>query len=470
MDLKQNNLTKKAMKVSSGALAALSVFSNSAFALNPNDILKKAKTMVVPAVVTTATATATVSVLGLTGVLVWKIPSLMSEKTEVVVSKEEIDKIISEVASKINLATKETMLGSFSAIRECLELKKDEKEIFSYLNGNLNINVSENRDGSKNYTNFFKFVKLLLREKLFPGRKGELSKSEDRFLNDVVDKIKDAVSAKSENKVVTDSTTKPSGDQSSDQQSGQKPEQKFNEQHDDKRSDQPSIPAVAEIVEGPTEDVKEGSDSSKEEEKEKQKAEREKQKAEEKKKKEDDKKKKAEEREVIRISAVNSELWLLKNEVDTKLNLFRVHDCDKEAKGFSEEEVLNFMTNSKKGYVSRLLKIVSENGGKESVVANRITTAIAMSESGLGCLKDKFWALDDSLTENNKKSLCEGLDNSLVENVCSVVKSIYEFLDVYCNPKVNGKTEIVTKAENEKVVNVTEAKTNDTKTENVETK
>lgn len=248
MDLKQNNLTKKAMKVSSGALAALSVFSNSAFALNPNDILKKAKTMVVPAVVTTATAAAAVSVLGLTGVLIWKIPSLMSEKTEVVVS----DELIGGIANKIDLATKEKMLTSFDEVRECLGLKKDEKGIFSKLKEDLDTNINKDEYREKFEDNcgcFFSSVRLLLGEKLFPGKNktgknknGKLSESEKSFLNDVVGKIKAAVLAKSKNKNDVDGAasdlTKPSGDQNSNQQLEQK-------------SAQLSAPAEVEVAEVP---------------------------------------------------------------------------------------------------------------------------------------------------------------------------------------------------------------------------
>lgn len=248
MDLKQNNLTKKAMKVSSGALAALSVFSNSAFALSPNDILKKAKTMVVPAVVTTATAAAAVSVLGLTGVLIWKIPSLMSEKTEVVVS----DELIGGIANKIDLATKEKMLTSFDEVRECLGLKKDEKGIFSKLKEDLDTNINKDEYREKFEDNcgcFFSSVRLLLGEKLFPGKNktgknknGKLSESEKSFLNDVVGKIKAAVLAKSKNKNDVDGAasdlTKPSGDQNSNQQLEQK-------------SAQLSAPAEVEVAEVP---------------------------------------------------------------------------------------------------------------------------------------------------------------------------------------------------------------------------
>lgn len=256
MDLKQNNLTKKAMKVSSGALAALSVFSNSAFALSPNDILKKAKTMVVPAVVTTATAAAAVSVLGLTGVLIWKIPSLMSEKTEVVVS----DELIGGIANKIDLATKEKMLTSFDEVRECLGLKKDEKGIFSKLKEDLDTNINKDEYREKFEDNcgcFFSSVRLLLGEKLFPGKNktgknknGKLSESEKSFLNDVVGKIKAAVLAKSKNKNDVDGAasdlTKPSGDQNSDQQSGQSSNQQL-----EQKSAQLSAPAEVEVAEVP---------------------------------------------------------------------------------------------------------------------------------------------------------------------------------------------------------------------------
>ena len=140
MDLKQNNLTKKALKVSAGALATLSILSNSAFALSPRDIVKKAKSLVAPTVAAVATTAAAASVIGVTGVLVWKLIDLKGEEVEVPID-------INDLVNKIDLTTREKMLESFKSVGEYLRLK--EKEGFKRSYASLEENVKEDDYESK---------------------------------------------------------------------------------------------------------------------------------------------------------------------------------------------------------------------------------------------------------------------------------------------------------------------------------
>ena len=471
MDLKQNNLTKKAMKVSSGALAALSVFSNSAFALNPNDILKKAKTMVVPAVVTTATATATVSVLGLTGVLVWKIPSLMSEKTEVV-----SDKLIGEIANKIDLATKKKMLESFDKVREHLGLEKEGFSDFYNL-----LKKVEEKDYGTNFEKiyegkFFFCVRAMLREGCLHKREEETNDAEKTILSNSVDKIKslirNRVPVKSENKssVVTNLTRQPG------KKSGLKPEQKSNKELDneDKGSDQLSTPAaVVGIVEGPADSTQENTFARGEEAV----AESESEGVEE----TSGMRPKLSRKQQEKIDIANESLVALSNEINAKLKAFNDNKCSRKVEGFSEKEVLDYMVGRhllhKNGCVYRLLDIIATvNYRKDLGIVGTFNSYInelngenfknKSFDEKLYNFASRFVALFSSIAENNnnRKELFKDLDNSVVKNVCLVVKSIYEFLDVYYNPKVNGKTETVAKTEDEKVTNVPEATKNDTET------
>ena len=147
MDLKQNNLTKKAMKVSAGALATLSILSNSAFALSPRDIVKKAKSLVAPTVAAVATTAAAASVIGVTGVLVWKLIDLKGEEVEVPID-------INDLIDKIDLTTRKEMLESFKSVGECLRLK--EKEAFKRSYASLEENVKEDDYESKFEENYKK--------------------------------------------------------------------------------------------------------------------------------------------------------------------------------------------------------------------------------------------------------------------------------------------------------------------------
>ena len=147
MDLKQNNLTKKAMKVSAGALATLSILSNSAFALSPRDIVKKAKSLVAPTVAAVATTAAAASVIGVTGVLVWKLIDLKGEEVEVPID-------INDLIDKINLTTREKMLESFKSVGEYLRL--EEKEAFKRSYASLEKNVREDDYESKFEENYKK--------------------------------------------------------------------------------------------------------------------------------------------------------------------------------------------------------------------------------------------------------------------------------------------------------------------------
>lgn len=147
MDLKQNNLTKKAMKVSAGALATLSILSNSAFALSPRDIVKKAKSLVAPTVAAVATTAAAASVIGVTGVLVWKLIDLKGEEVEVPID-------INDLIDKIDLTTRKKMLESFKSVGECLRL--EEKEAFKRSYASLEKNVREDDYESKFEENYKK--------------------------------------------------------------------------------------------------------------------------------------------------------------------------------------------------------------------------------------------------------------------------------------------------------------------------
>lgn len=147
MDLKQNNLTKKAMKVSAGALATLSILSNSAFALSPRDIVKKAKSLVAPTVAAVATTAAAASVIGVTGVLVWKLIDLKGEEVEVPID-------INDLIDKIDLTTRKKMLESFKSVGECLRL--EEKEAFKRSCASLEKNVREDDYESKFEENYKK--------------------------------------------------------------------------------------------------------------------------------------------------------------------------------------------------------------------------------------------------------------------------------------------------------------------------
>ena len=198
MDLKQNNLTKRAMKVSAGALATLSILSNSAFALSPRDIVKKAKDVAVPTVVSAATTAATASVIGLTGVLIWKLPSLMGEKAKVI-----SDKDISNIISKINLASKENMITSLNNVKECLGLKdedllrKDESLFYKYV-GRIRICVKETEyeskfEGNKGYKNcFLNGIRFMLGTKYFPNSK-HLSDDDRECISIIINEIENAI-------------------------------------------------------------------------------------------------------------------------------------------------------------------------------------------------------------------------------------------------------------------------------------
>lgn len=178
MDLKQNNLTKKAMKVSAGALATLSILSNSAFALSPRDIVKKAKSLVAPTVAAVATTAAAASVIGVTGVLVWKLIDLKGEEVEVPID-------INDLIDKIDLTTREKMLESFKSVGECLRL---EEKAFKSSYVSLEKNVKEDDYESKfeeNYKKIFlDYMGLALGVQPFTDNNDNRTLSnEERILN-----------------------------------------------------------------------------------------------------------------------------------------------------------------------------------------------------------------------------------------------------------------------------------------------
>lgn len=186
MDLKQNNLTKKAMKVSAGALATLSILSNSAFALSPRDIVKKAKSLVAPTVAAVATTAAAASVIGVTGVLVWKLIDLKGEEVEVPID-------INDLIDKIDLTTREKMLESFKSVGECLRL---EEKAFKSSYVSLEKNVKEDDYESKfeeNYKKIFlDYMGLALGVQPFTDNNDNRTLSnEERILNCIKSAIED---------------------------------------------------------------------------------------------------------------------------------------------------------------------------------------------------------------------------------------------------------------------------------------
>lgn len=186
MDLKQNNLTKKAMKVSAGALATLSILSNSAFALSPRDIVKKAKSLVAPTVAAVATTAAAASVIGVTGVLVWKLIDLKGEEVEVPID-------INDLIDKIDLTTRKKMLESFKSVGECLRLEeKAFKPSYASLEKNVKEDDYESKFEEKYKKTFLDHMGLALGVQPFTDNNDNRTLSnEERILNCIKSAIED---------------------------------------------------------------------------------------------------------------------------------------------------------------------------------------------------------------------------------------------------------------------------------------